>query len=42
MVEYLVVTAGKEGRKMRTSEIKQVVKTRYGRFAETGGKPESC
>jgi len=27
---------------MRTDEIKEVVKTRYGKFAETGGKPEAC
>jgi len=27
---------------MRADEIKQVVKTRYGKFAETGGKPEAC
>lgn len=27
---------------MRTDEIKQVVKTRYGNFAQRGGKPESC
>jgi len=27
---------------MITDEIKQVVKTRYGKFAETGGKPEPC
>jgi len=27
---------------MNTYEIKQVVKTRYGKFAETGGKPEAC
>jgi len=27
---------------MVTDEIKQAVKTRYGKFAETGGKPESC
>jgi hypothetical protein len=31
-----------EMRTMRTDEIKQVVKTRYGKFAETGGKPEAC
>jgi len=27
---------------MITGEIKQLVKTRYGKFAETGGKPEAC
>ena len=27
---------------MITDDIKQVVKTRYGRFAEAGGNPESC
>jgi len=27
---------------MITNEIKQVVKIRYGNFAETGGKPEAC
>ena len=27
---------------MITDEIKQVVKTRYGKFAETGGKPAPC
>jgi len=27
---------------MITDEIKEVVKTRYGKFAETGGKPEPC
>lgn len=32
----------REVRNMRTYEIKQVVKTRYGKFAETGGKPEAC
>ena len=31
-----------EVRDMRTDEIKQVVNTRYGKFAETGGKPEAC
>jgi hypothetical protein len=31
-----------EVRNMRTDEIKQVVKSRYGKFAETGGKPEAC
>lgn len=29
-------------RKMKTHEIRQKVKTRYGKFAETGGKPEAC
>jgi len=27
---------------MITDEIKQVVKSRYGKFAEAGGKPEPC
>lgn len=29
-------------RKMKTDEIKEVVKTRYGKFAETGGHKEPC
>jgi arsenite methyltransferase len=29
-------------RKMKTKEIKQIVKIRYGKFAETGGGKESC
>jgi hypothetical protein len=29
-------------KKMITDEIKQTVMTRYGIFAETGGKQESC
>jgi len=28
--------------KMILDEIKQVVKTRYSKFAETGGNKESC
>ena len=28
--------------KMLNEEIKQTVKTRYGKFAETGGKKEDC
>lgn len=28
--------------KMKTDEIKLTVKTRYGKFAETGGKKEDC
>jgi hypothetical protein len=32
----------KGGGKMEVQEIKQTVKTRYGNFAETGGKKESC
>jgi hypothetical protein len=31
-----------EGGKMIPHEIKQVVKTRYGKFAETGGSKEAC
>jgi hypothetical protein len=32
-----------KGRKeMKTEEIRQIVKTRYGKFAETGGTKESC
>jgi hypothetical protein len=32
-----------KGRKeMKTEEIRQMVKTRYGKFAETGGNKESC
>jgi hypothetical protein len=27
---------------MITDEIKQVVKSRYGKFAETGSRKESC
>jgi len=27
---------------MKAEEIKQVVQTRYGKFAETGGHKESC
>ncbi len=27
---------------MITEEIKQVVQSRYGKFAETGGNTESC
>jgi hypothetical protein len=27
---------------MNTEEVKQVVKSRYGKFAETGGSKESC
>ena len=32
----------REARKMRPEEIKQAVKTRYGKFAETGGSKEAC
>ena len=32
----------REVRKMRIEEVKQVVKSRYGAFAETGGNRESC
>lgn len=28
--------------KMVNEEVKEVVKTRYGKFAETGGKKEAC
>jgi hypothetical protein len=31
-----------QGEKMKTEEIKQTVKTRYGKFAETGGNKEAC
>jgi hypothetical protein len=31
-----------EVRKMRIEEIKEVVKGRYGKFAETGGHKEAC
>jgi hypothetical protein len=31
-----------EGSNMITDEIKQVVKSRYGKFAETGSRKESC
>jgi len=27
---------------MKTEEIKQLVASRYGQFAETGGKQEEC
>jgi hypothetical protein len=28
--------------KMMNEEVKEVVKSRYGKFAESGGKPEAC
>ena len=28
--------------KMKTDEVKRTVKTRYGKFAEAGGKKEDC
>jgi hypothetical protein len=31
-----------KGRTMKIEEIKQVVKSRYGKFAEKGGKKEAC
>jgi hypothetical protein len=31
-----------KGRMMKIEEIKQVVKGRYGRFAEKGGRKEAC
>jgi hypothetical protein len=31
-----------KGRTMKTEEIKQVVKSRYGKFAEKGGGKEAC
>ena len=32
----------KESENMRTEQIKQMVMSRYDRFAETGGKQEEC
>ena len=31
-----------KGKKMIIDEIKQVVKSRYSKFAETGGSKDSC
>jgi len=31
-----------EGRTMKIEEIKEVVRSRYGKFAEKGGKKEAC
>jgi hypothetical protein len=31
-----------KGRTMKIEEIKQVVKSRYGKFAEKGGRKEAC
>jgi hypothetical protein len=31
-----------KGRPMKIEEIKQVVKSRYGKFAEKGGRKEAC
>jgi hypothetical protein len=31
-----------KGRTMKIEEIKQVVKSRYGKFAEKGGGKEAC
>ena len=31
-----------KGKKMIPDEIKQVVKSRYSKFAETGGSKDSC
>ena len=33
---------GRKARKIMTEEIKQVVKSRYSKFAETGGHKEPC
>jgi len=32
----------REARKMHVEEVKQLVKSRYGKFGETGGTKESC
>ena len=32
----------KESENMRTDQIKQMVMSRYGQFAETGGRQEEC
>jgi hypothetical protein len=31
-----------KGKTMKIEEIKEVVRSRYGKFAEKGGKKESC
>jgi hypothetical protein len=31
-----------EGRMMKIEEIKEVVRSRYGKFAEKGGNKEAC
>lgn len=31
-----------EARKMKTKDIEQVIKSRYGKFAEKGGYKEPC
>ena len=31
-----------EARKMKTKDIEQVIKSRYGKFAEKGGHKEPC
>jgi hypothetical protein len=31
-----------KGKTMKIKEIKQVVKSRYGKFAEKGGRKEAC
>jgi len=31
-----------EGTRMKIGEIKEVVRSRYGKFAEKGGKKEAC
>lgn len=36
------ITSRLEESNMITDEIKQVVKSRYGKFAETGSPKESC
>ena len=36
------IASRQEESSMITDEIKQVVKSRYGKFAETGSRKESC
>jgi hypothetical protein len=36
----MVIAAGV--RKMKPEDIRQIVKSRYSKFAETGGNKESC
>jgi len=40
--EAKYVASRREESKMITDEIKQVVKSRYAKFAETGGHKEPC
>jgi len=37
-----VTKDSEEVRTMKIEEIKQVVESRYGKFAETGGRKEPC